>query len=279
MPFRLSIAKIGTILFFVIALAGCNAPHYLYAPTAENIPAFTGKNQSDIDIAISGRGADAQVAYAVSDHIAISGSWYFRNENNYYHDTSFSFEYPEDKEVSYDTLYYQRHLTDIGLSYFSAINKSNYLYWLVSVGGGIGNFEMKENSFNDQLYDSAIYSYHDYYNAKVVRLFIQPAIMYVNPWIKGIFSFRLSGIRYYSPQTSYDNNTLDDYGYNYINEHYSWFAEPAMTFKIFPNKWLSMNLQYGCTLPVHPLPFDYRFFIGNIGVGIDPIQLLQQHRK
>lgn len=62
----------------ILALLSSCAP--LYLPATRNAPLFTEQGEAQISGFLSAAGIEAQGAYALSDHIALTGSYAYANQ-------------------------------------------------------------------------------------------------------------------------------------------------------------------------------------------------------
>lgn len=259
------------ILLAFFGIISCTTPHYMYVPTAANNPGFTKKNESSLNLALSANGTDLQAGYAISDHVALLGSWYWRKErqyDKYYHDRPFGV-----KEK--DSIRYYRNLLSLGMAVSMPMDEHGHFFFLISGGYGTGRFRMAERDFKRQsASDSTAPAHFTSYHSRTSRAYLQPGVMMKFSPVKLILSMRWSGIAYHYRSSTDD---LESFGIK-DNSLYS-FIEPAMTLRITPPRtdWLSLELQSGVALPSSSINFDYRGFIGNIGIGIDPVRLLGGH--
>lgn len=247
-------------------IASCAVPHYMYTPTAANVPGFTQKNESAVDANLSLFGVDVMGGYAVSDRVAILGSWYYRHETQYT-----SSKNNLSSRAHADTLHYLRILPSLGISYTAPISQDHHLFLGVAGGFGKGRLRMSEHE-TFQRDSSSVTSSSALYHASLRRLYLQPEFIVKYPLIQLIASARWSGVRFgYG-----DLSPLDQFDVR--NHHLYSFLEGAITFRITPPKtpWLRFQLQAGASIPGSDVEFDFHPLIGNIGVGIDPVALFRK---
>lgn len=264
------------IVFVILLLTtSCVTQHFMYAPTAVNAPAFTQKNESYVDLAGSYRGVDAQAGYAVSDHVAVLGSWYWRRERHY--DGGYRYRgYSRGSHL--DSILYNRHITSLGVTYYGPLNKRNHIFFNISAGYGLGRFIMDENSkirIQSAGSDSIEIEQNYYtYDAHISRFFFQPALVFNNYRLRSVLSVRWAGTRYKNIRGVQDP---DKYGH--VSNKLLSYIEPALTSKIYLKDWLHIILQIGASINTQQIDYDYRGLIGNVGIGIDPVKLLGNHVK
>lgn len=263
------------LIVILLSTASCVTQHFMYAPTAVNTPAFTQKNESYAEVAGSYHGLDARAGYAVSDHIAFLGSWYWRRETHYdggYHYRGYT------TGSHLDSILYKRHLVSFGLAYYQPLDKKSHLFFNASAGYGMGRFIMNENSkIGAQFAGSdSIEVTQDYYkyDAHVNRFFFQPALVFNNYKLRSILSVRWAATVYKDAP-----GTVDPDKYGHVSNKLLSYIEPALTSKIYLKDWLRLIIQIGASINTQQIDYDYRGMIGNVGIGIDPVKLFSAHSQ
>lgn len=247
----------------VLAFSSCSVPHYMYAPTAFNVPGFTEKHESALDATFSTHGTDLMAGYAITDQLAILGSWFFRHEDQYHDSTG---RLP-------DSLRYLRELFGGGLSYTLPLSDNRHFFLSFSGGFGAGRFRMAERNMRhpDSLNPAGFTLYH----TSLKRYYLQPAFIIKYKVVQVVTSARVSTVRYgFRPGTD-----LKPFG---VHNHRSYpFLEGAMTVRLSPpaTPWLRFQLQVGFSVPTQTTNFDYHGVIGNAGIGIDPVKLFRGKRS
>lgn len=257
---------------FIGIISSCVTPHYMYAPTAENVPSFTKRNESSTGISFSNRGIDAQAGYAVSNHVALLGSWYGRWERQYDEKEHATALFSSTRTL--DSVRYQRKLWSLGLTYYTPIDKNRHFFVMMTGGYGRGYFSMNEHSITKYPDADTLLSRNFYqYKAGTGRLYFMPAIMGHYESLKAIFSIRFSGNRY-----DHIRSTYSDGAFKLKENKLYIFTEPAFTLHVTPSQtdWLTIKLQGGFVFPSGNVSFNYRSFIGNIGAAIDPVKLFSR---
>lgn len=265
----LLILGIGTLI------SSCAVPHYMYAPTAINVPSFTEKGESSTSVAFSNHGYDIQGGYSISNRLAVLGSWYWRHEKQYtagYQATNIG--WPSNNVL--DSIRYNRKFLTAGVMFFTPINPRKTIFFNLSTEYGLGQFNMFENkrteTYNYNSPDTIFTHSINNYPATMTQVILQPSIMVHSRSVDFILSFRWSGIRYHYNETA---DSLNHFGAG-NNTLYS-FLEPALTWHIRPViKWLAIQIQMGLAVPAKPVNFEYHAVIGNVGVAIDPVGLLRK---
>ncbi|MGH2642601.1 MAG: hypothetical protein ACRDE2_01520 [Chitinophagaceae bacterium] len=164
----------------------CYIPHYMYAPSALQTPGFTDKNQSEVHASLSRYGYDIHAGYAVSNHIALLGSWYWRHERQYdnqYYSTGLFQPSP----LKIDSIRYLRNQLTFGLSYFTPLNLSDkkHFFFIMSAGYGAGHFGMYERARIKQHADDTseqVYSFQ--YHAGIKDIFFSHLLCLIQNILK-----------------------------------------------------------------------------------------------
>lgn len=249
----------------------CYVPHYMYAPAALQTPGFTGKNQSEVNASLSQYGYDLRGGYAVSNHLAVLGSWYWRHERQYdnqYYPTALLPPSP----LRIDSIRYKRDQLTFGISYFTPLNliDKKHFFFTMTGGYGAGHFGMNEIArIKHRNYDTTeqVYSYQ--YHAGIKDIFFQPSFMFNSKYFKIILSVRRSEINFHDINTTYTPDT-----FNISKNKFYGFTEPAITVQVHPNiDWLTVQFQGGISIRSTNVSFDSRPIIGNIGISVDPVKL------
>ncbi len=263
--------SLAPVLFMVTSCTVTEAPHYMYAPRAVNVPMFTQKDQSDVNLKLSYYGIDAQAGYAISDHLAMVSSWYWRNEYHYDKD----FHHVPHSHDRMDSIHSKRKAFSFGISYYSPLNKRKNIIINGTAGFGIGRFSMNSSSQTKVFFpsqDSLIAKKLFNYDTQMKQFFLEPAIVFDKGKRRAAFSVRWSGIVYNKVVNSTSNP--DEYGK--ISNRLLSFIEPAYTYELFLNGWLHLALQLGASLNTQEIDYQYRPIIANIGIGIDPVKLYRK---
>lgn len=260
--------EIYLCILVIFGICSCSTPHYMYAPTAVNVPTFTQGGESTAGISFSTRGVDVQAGYAISNHVAITGSWYWRHERQYDDSGHTTSLFPSGKKM--DSVRYLRRLWSLGLTYFAAIDQKQHFYVMLTGGYGEGRFSMNEHSTTkDRNTGTALASNFYHYDAQMKRVYFQPAFMGKFSSVKVALSLRFSGMIYHDIHSGYTTNFNVKANKAYV------FTEPALTLHITPpgSPWLTLKFQSGFVIPPATIPFRYRSFIGNIGAGVDIVRI------
>lgn len=191
--------------FIVLAVLATSCSP-LYVPNTRNVPLFREQGEFQGSVYIT-TGIDAQLAYAVSDHVAVMTNGSFFKENRTEQDYKRSHQFAE-----------------VGLGYYQvARNFRTELF----VGYGAG----KETSFSQYYFFTPYFSQKDLVATGTFnRIFIQPSIGTNGRNFNLSFTPRFSFVDF-TKFTSTDNNPANKEITVKPNEKYHLFLEPALTGK------------------------------------------------
>lgn len=263
-------------------LAACYTPRYVYSPAAHNVPLFTKKADSKLGINYSSNfaskapydkpafkvrsnGMDIQGAYAFSKKFAIQAAWFTRTEKN---------------EGNYSTTFdsaiirYHRRLGEVGLGYYTLLNRESSLIFQCFAGVGIGRFR-----FTDNGKDAGQATYNRFHGSRVVKLYVQPAFQYKNKkQAAASLSSRFSIISFNNIETNYTQQEQENFELDRISSSPAVFWEPAFInsfgFKKLPG--FFVEYQAGLSLLMSRRFVDARSFNFSVGVFADLPKLLKK---
>jgi hypothetical protein len=245
-----------------VALTSCNTERYIYNPTSFYNPIFTGKGQSNITARYTtgisnydnggfgvtygnmsipdgnkhnNNGFDIQAAYAISKHFALTSSFSYKREKDFY---GFVIDNNGSESVDSSVVRYKRQSWQIGAGYFLPFNNDRSSF---SVYGSVG---MGINNINDiGLKQSEVYT--NFHNSNNFIYSIQPAInLGLNSRITSSIITRITYINNHNIKTDYTTDELVDAGLNNINGLF--YAAIGYNAHIFPFKklpWLKFDEQ------------------------------------
>ncbi len=226
-------------LIVLMLLSSC-AP--LYLPATRNAPLFTEGGEAQLSGYLSAAGVEGQAAYALTDNIAVTGSYAYANQKK----TSNGVEYT--RKNSY---------AELGLGIYNTTRSTR---WEILAGYGFG-----ESTSSDVYYFFApVFGQgtETVATGKLQRIFIQPSIGTNNRGTNFAFTPKVSWVDF--SQFTSQGVTVKP------NEGASIFLEPAVSMKFH----LAGNLfcvgQLGFALPVSGGDyFKYQQLQASIGVQID----------
>lgn len=198
-----------------------------YIPNMANTPMFEEAGELQGNLAAGVSGTDIQLAYAVSDHLALMANGSFSDQTS---DTTDDFH---------------RHtLYEFGAGYYDQIgNHGNY-----EIFGGVGTGKIKGYREDSPL-DNPVS------DARFLKLFIQPAIGLHSDVADGSI-----GSRWVLVRTDYNEEEPE------AQPGFHPFFEPFVMGRV-GFKYVKLVSQIGFSLPVgQDVPFDYQPFMFNLGL-------------
>ena len=281
------IPKLTTSLAIVVLFGSCYAPHYMYNPTAHNVPVLIKKGDSKVAAYYSSnlsgdlftenpanatinssQGLDVQGAVAVTDHVAIQANYFYRSEKNSGYEDN-----PGNTLIKY-----KRHLAEIGVGYFISMHRHDKVLFQVFGGAGMGNFSFIDHS-KDPNNNTFFTRNHE---TDVTKLYLQPAFIFN---IKENFalsvSSRFSVINFHNIKTDYTQQELEYYYLNDLPYGSRTFWEPAFTNSFgFKNlKGVKFEYQFSSSLLASDRTIDYRSFNFALGILLDPHKIFQSRSE
>lgn len=273
-------------MLFVI-ICSCNTPRYIYSPAPANTPFFTGKNESKLAAYISGGdgtrrgldsgsvikprnyGFDLQGAYSITKHFAITADYFQRRERDVYA------KYVESSYNYFDSsvIRYNRRLWNVGIGYFTALDKRNTLTFNLYGGVGFGKFSLADNG----LIASALYSRE--HTSDITKWYIQPSLHFIPERYFSIgLVTKFSFVHYGNIITSYTAEEQSYYSLNWLPGKTVCFFEPGLNIQAGSARldWLKIEGAF-CLNPVDPVTssnnLKARGWNASIGLNIDLTRL------
>jgi len=216
-------------LFLLLTATACSP---LYVPNTRNVPLFREQGEFQGTIYTS-NGAELQLAYAVSDHVAVMGNA----------------SYLSRKQGDQD--FTRKHFfAEGGIGFY---NVKRNLRTELFTGYGIGS----GTSFSQYGFFTQYFGQKDLVaTAKYNRIFIQPSIGTNNRGFNIAFTPRISLVDF-TEFSSSDNSTQNQVTIK-PDESFHLFIEPALTGKFHLVGNLQGVFQLGLTLPTpNDVYFDY----------------------
>jgi len=211
----------------VMTMFSCS-PEYI--PNMVNSPMFNEKGEVQGNLAAGVSGTDLQLAYAVSDHIAIMANGSFYDETS---DTTDDFH---------------RHtLYEVGAGYYDLIGG----HGRYEIFGGVGTGKIK-GYWEDSPLDNPVS------DARFFKFFVQPAIGLRSDYADGSI-----GSRWVLVRTDYNEEEPE------AQAGFHPFFEPFIMGRLgFRN--IKLVSQLGFSIPVgQEVPFDYQPFMFNVGLHVN----------
>lgn len=237
---KLSVIIITMRYLVILALLSSCSP--LYLPATRNAPLFTEQGEAQVSGYLSAAGIEAQGAYALSDHIAVTASYAYANQKK----TSNTTEYT--RKNSY---------AELGLGIY---NTTRSMRWEILAGYGFG-----ESTSSDVYYFFAPafgQGTETVATGKLQRFFIQPSIGTNNRGTNLSFTPKISWVDF--GEFTSGGVTVKP------GEKASIFLEPAATLKIHLAGNLFGVFQLGLAVPMSGDPFfKYQQLQASVGIQID----------
>lgn len=272
-----------SFLCSVVFVTGCYTPRYVYSPSAQNVPLLVEKGDSKLGLTYStngggirtenekeyrkfGRGIDVHGAYAINKSFAIQANLYQRTEQN---GGDFGFT-----GSGYSIIRYRRHLTEFGFGYYSKLEPKDKLFFQLFTGIGFGRF-----SFQDKGQDDTGAVYRRFHQSNITKLYIQPAIMYIDEKRTSVsLASRFSIINYGSIKTDYSQTELENYELAVLGKSPAVFWEPSFIHTIGFRKmpFVRLEYQFGFSLLMSSRFVDARSIIFSAGLQADIRNLLKK---
>lgn len=253
-----------------VLLTACSSPRYIYSASPPNNAYFKEKGDSKIAAYYSGggsdqgynRGFDVQGAYAVTNHVAVTGSLFFRKERDNYSPDKYNF-------FDLSGLKYKRHLIDFGGGYFTTINPAKTVGFTFFGGLGFGKFSLVDTGTIN-----TTDHYERFYNTNVRKMYFQPAVNIMpGRYFRMMLVHRFSFVHYGGISTSYTDEEKEYFRFSSIENKTRYFGETTFGLQwTFPGaEWLGLDVS--STFSTQP-DIDYdriraRGFNGSIGFSVN----------
>ncbi len=221
-----------TLIAVLLLGAGwCSSCRTVYSPNTVHNPLLQEKGEFKGSIASN----NLQAAFAVTDHIGVMANGYYNSFTS------------DDKDF-----HNKGKALELGVGYFNKM-PGNIVY---EVYGGAGRFNVRmDESAGTKKFD-----------ANATKLFIQPGIGWVNPYVEVGLAPRLSMISYDSPEISgYTTQEQSSYYFETLAARPHLFLEPAITVR-GGYKWVKLQLQAGKAFKLSKNELNYDDNIGSVGL-------------
>lgn len=248
-----------------LLLASCNAPRYVYSPSATNTAMSAGAGDGAVSAygSVSGNGVGINLMgnYALSKFFGVGAQFYYTGDK-----TDGSDGYIGGTPPQID-INYTRQMALVQAYFYMPFNKSETLFGELSAGYGTGRYDLKDvqrpSSSPPQTYT---------HNAKAGHTAVHGALYGVMGKERNIRlggSLRFNSVRYHDISTSYNPTQLSAYHLDSLTYKNINFLEPALTFRYIvgavPN--LEINAQVGLSAKLGGPLIDYRNQHFSLGVG------------
>ncbi len=219
-----------TLLIVMPIFSSCSTYRYIYSASPPNTPYFTKNGESKLTGYYSGssenrltgeyaHGCDLQGAYALSNHLAIGATYFYRKERDTYSRSGNLY----DSSV----IHYKRNLFDVDAGYFIPLNANKKSTFNIYAGIGGGKFV-----FNDNGIDKNLFPYTRFHKSAITKWFIQPSINFMpGRYMRFCFATKLSFVHYGKIETSYSQDEIQYFTLNKIADKTLGFFEPSFNFQ------------------------------------------------
>ncbi len=240
----------------VFILAACTNPRYINSPSVYNAaflrqqgdfkisaagaanPAkiFSGIDNDDNDESLGhSAGLDGQVAVAVTNHFMLTASGNYRNEKDRFKNDDLS---NMDRRTD---VRYKRHMFDIGAGFFTAMGRSEKVYFNGVVGVGFGKMSSTD------LVNPADTSRFRRYDAQTFKYFFHPSFnFFFNDYIRLSVAPRFSLLKLNNISTSYTSEEELLLGYKDARTRTFGLFEPSILLQsgFKNNDWLKLDFGF-----------------------------------
>jgi hypothetical protein len=175
------------------------------------------------------RGYDLQAAYAVTDHLALLGSYSGRSERDRIQGSI--------NNTVISQVDYRRSSGEFGVSYFLPIDRRGGSFFHVDGGLGFGS-----DRFTDQgTFDSL--GLTRYFRNNTRRFFLQPGIYVGSEEVKFAMGVKMQWVNFRNIETDYTAAELAAYSLSGLGEVFT--VEPYAAFRVVPRglPWLGFEIQ------------------------------------
>ncbi|MFP5041842.1 hypothetical protein [Parasediminibacterium sp. JCM 36343] len=284
------------LLFIAIALLlpSCRfqrARRYVNASQAANIVYLTKKGDAKITGYYSGDGSkkndgcNIQGAFALTNHVAIMGSFTFKRESNYYHYDTVLFHRNDSASIVQTNLFdssllkYHRKTFEAGIGYFTQLNRlraRGKIMFNAYVGVALGN-----STLDDSGLDSNSKPYSRYYNFNNTKWFAQFGFNFMpSPYFYASVGGKLSLFHFGTPSTSY---TAAEMNYFYLDKvkkqnFFLWEPYANLQFGLPGCPWLKVDAQLSLTPNFGNDYPKVHTFNGSIGLTMEVPNAFPKHK-
>lgn len=263
--------KLLSVIIIFFSLFSCNTNRYIYTASAPNNPNFTDKGDSKVAAYYSSspntlistnytEGFAAQAAYAITNHWAITSSYFHQKELDVFNYYS-SGNNPFDSSV----VNYKRNLFDIGGGYFINLNDKKTITFNFFGGLSFGKF-----SFNDDGLDGNGAKYSRFHSSKITQWYFQPAISFL-PTEAFRFAIILKPVfvHYGNIKTSYTTDELGYFNLSNLGNNTKGFLQFSSNFQLCIPKysWVKLDMIFS-TIANNTALYQQNVRRTNVSIGL-----------
>jgi len=271
--------RTATFILATVFFTSCSSHRYLYAPSTPNTPMFNKKGETLLAASYAAggifknpdkgynRGYDLQAGYAVSKCLAVMVGLSGRFEKDIY-DTSNTFH-------DHTTLWYTRHSTELGMGYFTPLDKEGTAYFDLYGGYGFGRYNMKEVGTGG--------AFNRFHNVSANKYYLQPGFHFnAGGYTQvGLYS-KVSVVNYHGISTNYTATEESQYLLDGIRKNGYVYLEPSLVVRMgIPGaSWLRIDLQGSTSMLMSQPTLYHRSTYLSMGLSFDFSKINdQEHLK
>lgn len=199
----------------------------MYRANKVNTPVFKKKGEVQSELVTGSGGAELQLAYSISNNLAVIANGVFDNSKVRVMDT---LQHIKNGDSEYSNLF-----AEGGIGYYKTFGPDTNKMFAVFLGGGYGSTTGYSDVWNDEFI-----KFNGVYN----RIFWQPQYGYIlNENVELAGALRFSFLNYHSLSIN------DGLGTRYSSSSYDIFLEPAVTLKAGYDQF-KFALQAGSSIPL-----------------------------
>jgi len=217
----------------------------------------SSSNDSDYN-----NGYDVQAAYAISNHLAITGTFSHRHERDVYENANPALlstrKFPAH-------VWYNRNTTQLGLGYFTSIDSDDEVFFDLYGGYGFAKYRLHETGIS---YNG---SYDMYHTTSVSQFYLQPGFHFNTDMSQVATSLRFTAANYYHIMSDFPALLEDTLHMSTIRNTTFVFFEPSLTVRLWiPHMpWLKLETQLSTSIKLNNKAFNYRKSYLSVGLSFD----------
>ena len=216
---------------FAIVITSCNAPRYVYSPSATNTAMFSGAGEGNVSAQVSssatvkGAGVNLAAAYSPVNHVGIGAQFYSTNDKNQGADGLIG------GTPRVIALTYKRSMAQGQVFFYTPFGENQNFFGEIGLGYGSGKYRMNDTQ-TDTVTDTRTVYFHDAKarhataHATVYGVFGKEAPSRVG------LSVRLNNVKFHNINTSYSPSLLREYFLDSLTYQSVSFLAPTISFAI-----------------------------------------------
>ncbi len=192
-----------TGLTLLIGFSSCRTHRFISSPTKPNITFFDQQGQGKISGAASSTGIEGQAAYAITNHLAVTGAASIGMEE----------KNTDRKSVNNkkSTLKNKQNDFELGIGYSFPINADKTIFFNLFGGVGMGDYAI------DEAEDSTAYRRN--FKSKTFRWYVQPSFNFQpSDAVHFAVFFKPTFIKYKDFSTNYTQQEKEFFGFDVLQD-------------------------------------------------------------